>query len=123
MGRKRKPTGKSTDTPRAESEEEQPQHIGHITTPIEDKDLERAKAILTRHAVSMHKIESPDNWWTLFLPAGTTKIKKEMQGAAVIYTIHLPDGYSFLYQAPVFKRDKSYRSFPMITVLQGEQEE
>ena len=107
-------------TPAAGSEPEGGQQIGHITTPIEDDDLERVKVILKRHAVSMHKIKSPDNWWTLFLPDGTTQIKKEMRDKATLYTICLPDGYCFLYQAPVFNYDKSYDTFPMIVVSDEE---
>jgi hypothetical protein len=118
MGREKKPTGKST----AGSEAEGAQPIGHITTPIEDKDLERAKVIFTRHAVHMEKIRTPDNWWTLFLPDGTTKTKTGMRDKATIYTVQLPDGYCFLYRAPVFYRDKSYGSLPMITVLEKQEE-
>jgi hypothetical protein len=91
-------------------------HIGHITTPIEDKDLERVKTILKSHAVIMHKIDSPDNWWLLLLPDGTTQTKKEQHEKVIIYTVHLPDGYSFLEQAAVFNQDKSYEIFPKIFV-------
>src|SRR5262249_52123363 len=107
---------KRTDPSRAVSESEGGQHIGHITTPIEDNEIERVKVILKRHAVSLHKIRSPDNWWTLFLPDRTRQIKKEMRDKATLYTICLPDGYCFLYQAPVFNYDKSYDTFPVITV-------
>ena len=91
-------------------------HIGHITVPIEDDDLERVKAILKSHAVILHKIESPDNWWLLLLPNGTTQTKKESREKVTIYTVRLPDGYCFLEQAAVFNYDKSYDTFPRIFV-------
>jgi hypothetical protein len=97
---------------------EKGQQIGHITTPIEDKDIKRAQAILKRHAVSMHKIPTPDNWWTLFLPDGTTKTRKETREKAPLYTIRLPDGYCFVYQAPIFNHDKSYDTLPRIAVAE-----
>jgi hypothetical protein len=94
-------------------------HIGHITTPIEDDDLERVKAILKRHGVIMHKIDSPDNWWLLLLPDGTTQTLKETQERVRIYTIRLPDGYCFYEQAAVFNPDKSYDTFPRIFLDEG----
>ncbi len=113
---------KRTDSKTAESDEsEQGQHIGHITTPIEDKESERVKVLLTRHAVHVEKIRSPDNWYTLFLPDRTRQIKKGMEGIATLYAIHLPDGYQFTYRAPIFNHDKSYHIFPMITVLEEEE--
>ena len=111
MGRR-----KRTEPSTAGSEPERGQQIGHITTPIEDNELERVKVMLKRHAVNMEKIPTPDNWWTLFLPDRTTKTKKEIRGRATLYTICLPDGYCFLYRAPVFNYDKSYDTFPMIMV-------
>ncbi len=104
-----------------ESQTEQGQQIGHITTTVENKDLERVKVILTRHAVHLEKIRTPDNWWTLFLPDGTRQIKEETKEKVTFYTIRLPDGYSFLYRAPVFNFNKSYDILPMITVW-GEEE-
>jgi hypothetical protein len=91
-------------------------HIGHITTPIEDNDLERVKTILGRHAVIMQKIESPDNWWLLLLPDSTTRTKKEQRGKVTIYTVGLPDGYSFRERAAVFNTAKDYETFPKIFV-------
>jgi hypothetical protein len=91
-------------------------HIGHITNPIEDNDLERVKTILGRHAVIMQKIESPDNWWLLLRAFGTTRTKKEQRGKVTIYTVGLPDGYCFGERAVVFKQDKSYEIFPKIFV-------
>jgi hypothetical protein len=112
---------KRTDPPTPESEPEQPQYIGFITTPIADRDLERTKRILTRHGVRLEKIPTPDNWWTLFLPDGSTKTKQEMEGEATRYIVQLPDGYCFGYRAPVFKHDKSYDTLPKITVLDEEE--
>jgi hypothetical protein len=70
---------KRTEQPTPESETKRGEYIGYIKTPIEDKDLKQTIAILKRHAVRMEKIPTPDNWWFLLLPDGTTKIKKEMQ--------------------------------------------
>ena len=111
---------KRTDQPTDESQTEQGQHIGFITTPIEDNDLIRVRTTLTRHAVRLEKIPTPDDWYTLFLPDGTTKVKKETQGMATVYTVHLPDGYQFLYRTPVFNYNKSYDTLPMITILSEE---
>jgi hypothetical protein len=91
-------------------------HIGHITTPIEDDDLEQVKLLLKRHGVIMHKINSPDNWWLLLLPDGTTQTMKEQHDKVTIYTVRLPDGYCFYEQAAVFNYDKSYEVFPRIFV-------
>ena len=97
-------------------------HIGHITVPIEDEDLERVKTILKSHAVNMHKIESPDNWWLLLLPDGTTQTHCWDSGSPLslekvtIYTVRLPDGYCFREQAAVFNYDKSYEIFPRIFI-------
>jgi hypothetical protein len=91
-------------------------HIGHITTPIADKEIERVKTILKRHAVIVQKIESPDNWWLLLRAFGTTRTKKAQRGKVTICTVGLPDGYSFRERAAVFNTDKSYETFPKIFV-------
>jgi hypothetical protein len=91
-------------------------HIGHITTPIEDNDLKRIKTVLKSHGVIMHKIDSPDNWWLLLLPDGTTQTKRVQREKVTIYTVRLPDGYCFFEQAAIFKSDKSYEIFPKIFV-------
>ena len=108
---RRKKRGKS-----ANSESITEPHIGHITTPIEDTDLERVKTVLKSHGVIMHKIDSPDNWWLLLLPDGTTQTMKMQQEKVTIYTVRLPDGYSFFERAAVFSIDKSYEIFPRIFV-------
>jgi hypothetical protein len=92
------------------------QHIGHITVPIENNDLEQVQTTLKCHSVNLRKINTPDNWWLLLLPDGTTQTKKEMQGRVTIYTIRLPDGYCFLEQAAIFNHDKSYDTFPRIFI-------
>jgi hypothetical protein len=114
---RRKKKGKSTN-----DESVTEPHIGHITTPIEDKDLERVKTVLKSHGVIMHKIDSPDNWWLLLLPNGTTQTRRRDSDSplssekVIIYTVRLPDGYCFLEQAAVFNADKSYVIFPRIFV-------
>ncbi len=112
---------KRTDPKTAESQTEKGQYIGFITTPIADNNLERVRVILARHAVRREKIRSPDNWYTLFLPDGTVKVKKEMEGIAIVYSIHLPDGYQFIYRSPVFNHDKTYHILPQITVLEEQE--
>ena len=111
---------KRTEPLAKQSEPMKGEYIGFIKVPIPDSELEQTIAILKRHAVKMEKIPTPDSWYTLFLPDGTTKIKKETQGMAPIYTVHLPDGYSFLYRTPVFNYNKSYDTLPMITILSEE---
>jgi hypothetical protein len=66
----------------------------------------------------MLKVRTPDNWWTLLLPDGTTKTQQETRGKVTIYTIRLLDGYRFLFQAAIFDRDKNYETFPKILIAE-----
>jgi len=56
------------------------QHIGHISAPIEDNDVQQMQIILNHHNVYMRRSrsENPDNWWFLLLPDGTVKIPREL---------------------------------------------
>ena len=87
--------------------------IGHITTPIEDNDLERVRAILKRHAVD---VGEAGNWWLLFLPDGTVKVRKELRGKVPISTVRLPDGFSFIYEEGLFNRDGTYAIPPKVSI-------
>ena len=90
-----------------------PEPIGHITTPIEDEDLERVRAILKSHAVDMGEA---GNWWLLFLPRETVKVRKEMRGKVPISTVQLPDGFCFIYEEGLFDRDGTYVIPPRVFV-------
>ena len=93
--------------------------IGHITTPIEDEDLQRVLTVLKRHGVDLRKIRSPDNWWLLLLPEGAVKTKKEVQGKVITSTIWLPNGFSFLLEEGIFNFDRNYAIPPKISVEEG----
>jgi hypothetical protein len=90
------------------------EYIGHITTPIEENNLECIQNVLKHHAVNMLKCRTDDNWWTLLLPDGTTKRKKERPGKMITYTIRLPDGFWFLLEAGILNRDGTYDIPPWI---------
>jgi hypothetical protein len=99
-----------------ESAPESEEYIGHITTPIEDDELERIQAILKSHAVNMLECKTADNWWTLLLPNRTMKRKKEIQGKMITYTVRLPDGFAFLLEAGILNRDGTYDTPPSIVL-------
>jgi hypothetical protein len=90
-----------------------PEPIGHITTPIEDEDLERVRAILKSHAVDMGEA---GNWWLLFLPRETVKVRKEMRGKVPISTVRLPDGFCFIYEESLSARDGTYIIPPRVFI-------
>jgi len=92
------------------------QPIGHLSAPIEDEDLERVQAILKRHAVDVRKTGSPDNWWLLLLPDGTLKTRKVKQGRVTISTIRVPDGFSFVFEEGIFKRNGTYATSPRVFI-------
>lgn len=92
------------------------EYIGHITTPIEDKHSEHIRAILKRHGIIPFTCKGNDHWWTLILPPGTTKTSKNLEGQVPLYLIHLPNGFTFEYEPPIFNGDKTYKQLPRIFV-------
>src|SRR5579859_1933567 len=90
------------DEPVENVQEPQAEPIGHITTPIADKELARVRTICSQHGITMIPCQTDVNWWTLLLPKGSTQTLTNVEGKVKTYTVLLPDGYRFLYRAPVF---------------------
>ena len=95
--------------------------IGHISTPIEDSDLEQVQTILSRHGVNLYKMNTPDNWWLLLLPHGTMKVRVRTPGMVATSTVRLPNGFYFHFEEAIFDRDKAYVRFPRISLEGGRQ--
>ena len=106
---------------KAHSHTEEP--ISHLSIPIEDNDLERTRAAMEAHGASMRKIRSPDNWWTIFFPDGTIKISDPSYGERVRHKVLFPDGFWFLFDEAIIRRDKTYKQMPILHIdLSGEDE-
>lgn len=97
--------------------------ISHISVPVEDSDLERARGAMERHGASMHKIRSPDNWWTIFFPDGTMKIRDPSFEAITRHKVLFPDGFWFMFDQSILRRDGTYKQFPVLHInLSGGEE-
>jgi hypothetical protein len=95
--------------------------ISHMSIPIED--LERTRAMMERHGASMQKIRSPDNWWTIFFPDGTMKIRDRRYEESTRHKILFPDGFWFMFDQAIFRRDGTYQQFPVLHInLSGGEE-
>jgi hypothetical protein len=90
--------------------------ISHISLPVEDNDLERTQATMARHGASMHKIRSPDNWWTIFFPDGTMKIRDPSYEAVTRHKVLFPDGFWFMFDQSILRRNGMYKQFPVLHI-------
>jgi len=98
--------------------------ILHISLPIEDCDLERTQAAMARHGANMRKIRSPDNWWIIFFPDGTMKVRDPSYGEITRHKVLFSDGFWFLFDQGVLKRDGTYKQAPVLHIdLSGGDEE
>jgi hypothetical protein len=90
--------------------------ILYMSLPIEDSDLERTRAAMQRHGASMHKIRSPDNWWTIFFPDGTMKIRDPSYGESTMHKVLFPDGFWFFFDQGILGRDGIYKQPPTLHI-------
>ena len=88
--------------------------ILHLSLPIEDCDLGRTRATMERHGASMRKIRTPDNWWIIFFPDGTMKIRDPSYGASAMHKVLFADGFWFLLDQGIMGRDGAYRRPPVL---------
>jgi hypothetical protein len=98
----------------AESVPEPEQHIGHITAPLEDQEVQQIQAILAQRGGCMRKCQwiNPDQWWIIILPENTVKIP--LPNRVRTSAIRLADGFQFFLEEAIFTRDKSYARLPRI---------
>jgi len=90
--------------------------ISHMSLPIEDSDLERTRTTITKHGASMRKIRTPDNWWLIFFPDGTMKIRDPSYGENTKHKLLFPDGFWFLFNPGVMGRDGIYKQMPVLYI-------
>jgi hypothetical protein len=90
--------------------------ISHISLPIEDNDLERTQTTMERHGASVQKIRSPDNWWTIFFPDGTMKIRDPSYETITRHKVLFPDGFWFMFDQSILRRNGTYKQFPALHI-------
>lgn len=98
--------------------------ILHLSLPIEDYDLERIRATMERHGASIRKIRTPDNWWLIFFPDGTMKIRDPAYGESTMHKVLFADGFWFMLDQGIMGRDGVYKRPPVLHLdLSGRDQE
>jgi hypothetical protein len=85
--------------------------IGHLTLPIEEREVERVKATMEAHGATMSKLPTPDLYWTIWLPNGTLKIHDNQQPKGR-YSLVFPDGFCCVYIELPKRRDRLVKRPP-----------
>ena len=61
----------------------------------------------------MRKIRTPDNWWLIFFPDGTMKVRDP---ESTKHKVLFPDGFWFLFDQGVMGRDGIYKQLPVLYI-------
>lgn len=90
--------------------------IGYLKAPIAAEQFAYTQKTLQAHGAQFQKAnrDSADIWWIVFLPEGTRREKCETQVTMPKYTILLPDGYSFLFEAGTLSQHGTFTRDPAI---------
>jgi hypothetical protein len=64
----------------------------------------------------MRKIRTPDNWWIIFFPDGTMKIRDSSYGESTMHKVLFADGFWFILDQGIMGRDGAYKRPPVLHI-------